>query len=194
MTSDLKTQEERNLLTAINFNRSARAKHLRITLRPDRTVTVTVPRHVSMAEACDFLRSKKEWLAKNLLKMEQHNQTMEHPALKDIDLVQAQKELFERLDAFSEKLNLPYNRAAFRCQKTRWGSCSGKNNINLNINIAFLPRHLQDYVLLHELIHTRIKNHSPKFWYLLDTFCNNRAKLLAQELKQQDMKLLPNNT
>jgi len=107
----------------------------------------------------------------------------------DIDLEKAQINLFDRLGYFSKKYNLPYNRAGFRWQKTRWGSCSGKNNISLNVNIAFLPEELQDYILLHELVHTKVKNHSKDFWAKLDKYTNSRAKELAKKLKKYNMKL-----
>jgi len=175
----------------VSYALSPRAKYLRITLRPDRTVTVTLPRHSSLAEAQKFLQSKKDWLKKHLLKMQQHQQALQEPDLKDIDLQQAQDDLFERLAAFSRKYNLPYHRATFRCQKTRWASCSGKNNISLNINMAFLPGHLQDYILLHELVHIKIKNHSRHFWAQLDILCDGRARELSKELKQHKFKLRP---
>ena len=107
----------------------------------------------------------------------------------DIDLEKAQMDLFNRLDYFSEKHDFSYNRASFRCQKTRWGSCSGENNISLNVNIAFLPEELQDYVLLHELVHTKVKNHSRKFWAELDKYTDGRAKEQSKELKKYNMKL-----
>ena len=66
--------------------------------------------------------------------------------------------------------------------KTRWGSCSAKNNINLNMLITYLPKHLQDYIILHELVHTRIKNHSNQFWNILDGIVGD-ARGMHKELK-----------
>ncbi|MCK5074673.1 MAG: M48 family metallopeptidase, partial [Bacteriovoracaceae bacterium] len=105
------------------------------------------------------------------------------------ELIKAQKYLFSRLDHFSNIYNFPYNRAVFRCQKTKWGSCSNKNNINLNINIAFLPRELQDYILLHELCHIRHKNHSKEFWNELDRYVGGRAKEMSKELRKYRMRM-----
>jgi hypothetical protein len=174
----------------ISYIRSTRAKRIRITLRPDCSITVTVPPHGTLAEAQKFLESKADWLQKHLLKMEQHQQTRQDQEEKEnVDLNQAQDALFDRLEFFSKQYNLPYRRATFRCQKTLWGSCSGPNNINLNINLAFLPSHLQDYVLLHELTHLKIKNHSRAFWDQLDRYCQGRARELAKELKQHRLKL-----
>jgi len=176
-------------LGPVTFTRSSRAKYQRITVRHDKTVTVTIPRGSTLREAKQFLKSKTPWVQKQLRKIDQHAKLQNESDL-SIDIEKAQEGLFSRLEYFSERYNLPYNRAAFRCQKTRWGSCSSKNNINLNVNIAFLPGELQDYVLLHELVHTKIKNHSKKFWTELDRYTNGMAaKELSKELKKYNMKL-----
>ena len=174
----------------ISYRRSSRAKYLRITIDPTQAVTVTVPVHTSLEQAKAYVRSKQAWIQKHLTQMRQMETLQaEKPQLSREELTKAQHALFARLEYFSEKYNLPYRRAAFRCQKTKWGSCSGQNNLNLNINIAFLPVHLQDYILLHELCHIRHKNHSRAFWVQLDQYCDGRAKALAKELKQHRMKV-----
>ena len=175
-------------LGSVTFTQSPRAKYQRITVRPDKTITVTIPRNGSLSEAKQFLKSKISWIQKQLQKIDQQTQCRDMPDL-DIDLEKAQNDLFDCLDYFSKKHKLPYNRAGFRCQKTRWGSCSGKNNISLNVNIAFLPEELQGYILLHELVHTKVKNHSRKFWAELDKYTNGRAKELSKKLKMHRMKL-----
>ncbi len=175
-------------LGSVTITRSPRAKYQRITVRPDKTITVTIPRGGSLSEAKQFLKSKISWIQKQLQKIDQHVESQDMPDL-DIDLEKAQIHLFNRLDYFSEKYNFPYNRSGFRCQKTRWGSCSGKNNISLNVNIAFLPEELQNYVLLHELVHTKVKNHSRKFWAELDKYTQGQAKGLSKKLKKHRIRL-----
>jgi predicted metal-dependent hydrolase len=64
-----------------------------------------------------------------------------------------------------------------RSQKTRWGSCSFNNNISLNVKLTRLPQELIDYVILHELAHTRIKNHGREFWKMLDGLIGDAKKL-----------------
>lgn len=170
-------------LPPISYTRSTRAKYLRITIKPTQTITVTVPKHATHQQARQFLRSKISWIKKHLKKIDQYNKLQNTSDL-TIDLDKAQDELFNRLDYFSDKYNLPYKRAVFRCQKTKWGSCSSENNISLNVNIAYLTRELQDYILLHELVHTKIKNHSKKFWAELDRYVSGRAKELQKKMRR----------
>lgn len=68
------------------------------------------------------------------------------------------------LHDLSIKLELPYNNISVKRQKTRWGSCSIKGNINLNRNLMLMPSEVVDYVLHHELVHLKVLNHSSKFW------------------------------
>ena len=101
---------------------------------------------------------------------------------------EAKEYLPKRLNDLSDKHKLPFSELYIKNVKSRWGSCSGKNNINLSIHLMRLPDHLIDYVLLHELAHTKIKNHSKKFWQFLDTLIVN-AKEIDKELRQFRMSL-----
>lgn len=76
-----------------------------------------------------------------------------------------------------------YKQVFIKNLKSRWGSCSGVNNINLNLHLMRLPDHLIDYVLLHELCHTVEKNHGKGFWNLMDKVTANRADALEKEMK-----------
>ena len=89
----------------------------------------------------------------------------------------ARRQLVARLQALAMKHGFKYRRVFIRNQKTRWGSCSHQNNINLNINLVMLPSDLSDYIILHELVHTRVKNHSPAFWQELSKFIDNPKAL-----------------
>lgn len=80
--------------------------------------------------------------------------------------------------------NFDYGKVTIRNNKRNWGSCSSKNNISLNLQMMKLPDVLIEYILLHELVHTKVKNHGPKFWELLNQVTNQRAKILAKQVKQ----------
>lgn len=97
---------------------------------------------------------------------------------------EAKEVLPVKLQMFAVKFNLPYREVRFKTARTRWGSCSHNNNINLNVHLMRLPEHLIDYVILHELAHTREKNHGPGFWSLLNDLTDGRARELDKELKQ----------
>ncbi len=103
--------------------------------------------------------------------------------------IEAIEYLPDRLKIISNKFDLKYEKLSLRNQKTLWGSCSARNNINLNVNLMRLPAHLIDYVLLHELVHTKHKNHGPGFWNTLNLYSGN-AKEMASELKKYSILLM----
>lgn len=84
------------------------------------------------------------------------------------------------LQKLSRKYGLPYNGLTIRDQKTRWGSCSSLKNINLNIKLILLPAHLVNYVLIHELCHTRVLSHSSAFWKLVGGYFPEYKKARKQ--------------
>ena len=161
------------------FERSRRARRMNISVKPFKGVRVAVPYGVSLDTAVHFAQTKKSWILKHLDKMRKVEQA-HNIALKtatEIDRGKARKKLVDRLNELSEKHGLRYNRVFLKNQKTRWGSCSIKDNINLNVNLVRLPDDMIDYVLLHELVHTRIKNHTQEFWRELDRLVGDaRAK------------------
>lgn len=89
-----------------------------------------------------------------------------------------------RLYQLSLQHGLTYRSVKINSSTGRWGSCSSSGNINLSCFLMLLPRHLIDYVLLHELAHTREMNHGDAFWALLDRLTEGKALQLRSELKQ----------
>jgi len=73
----------------------------------------------------------------------------------------------DRIEYFNTFYNFKWNRIVIRNQKTRWGSCSRKGNLNFNYKIALLPPESADYIIVHELCHLGEFNHSQKFWDLV---------------------------
>lgn len=97
---------------------------------------------------------------------------------------EAKEYLPDKVKELSEKFGFKFNKLTFKNVKTRWGSCSRKNNINLSIHLMRLPDHLIDYVILHELVHTVHHNHSSEFWKMLNTITSGASKILDREFKK----------
>lgn len=89
-----------------------------------------------------------------------------------------------RLYQLSGEHNLSYKSAKINSSRGRWGSCSARKAINLSYFLVLLPPHLIDYVLLHELCHTREMNHGDRFWALLNSMTDGKAFELREELKR----------
>jgi hypothetical protein len=96
---------------------------------------------------------------------------------------EAKRYLPLRLGALAKQFRFNYKEVFVKNLKSRWGSCSNVNNINLNLHLMRLPDHLIDYVLIHELCHTVEKNHGPSFWLLVDRCTDGKARVLDGEMK-----------
>ena len=109
-----------------------------------------------------------------------------YDCIASIGLQEAKLQIPGILFEYAEAYNLPYTKLTVRRMKTRWGSCSSRNNISLNSSLIFLPEALIRYVCLHELVHTVHKNHSQVFWEALTAILPD-ALNLRKELRQQSI-------
>ena len=175
----------------VSFEQSRRARRLTISIRTSTGARVAVPGRTSFIRALEFVHLKKEWIQKNLARMEQHENRRKafRDALPAIEKADARRKLTDRLGHLAGEHGFTYNNLSFRQQRTRWGSCSHRNNISHNLKLVLLPQELADYVILHELVHTRIHNHAPKFWAELDKYTGD-AKAMAKRLRIGDFGLL----
>lgn len=173
------------------FVPSARARRINLVLRPFAGVRVSVPRGVSLTRAVAFVASKQVWLAEKLGAMQQLEQEFaaRQQTAPPIDRAEATARLTARLAELAARHGYSYGRVSVRCQKTRWGSCSARNDISLNQKLLALPAELMDFVLLHELVHTRIKNHGPAFWAEMEGVAGN-AREKAARLRKYPLAVL----
>lgn len=115
-------------------------------------------------------------------------QTMLHGAVETALKKSASWFLPSLLKELSIRHTLPYGRVRITTSKGRWGSCSSQHSINLSCYLMLLPRHLIEYVLLHELAHTQELNHSERFWQLLDELTGGCSLAWRNELRKYDTK------
>ncbi|MDA9818199.1 M48 family metallopeptidase [Flavobacteriaceae bacterium] len=188
-----------NSATNINIRKSLRAKRIKISInRETLEVTLIVPKYQTIKEAKKIALTKKDWIEKSLKKLKYLNdnpppqkqqQKLTQISFKEklakltnAELHLLSLKLIHKCQLLAKEHNFRTGKITIRNQKTLWGSCSGKNNISLNINLSFLKQELIDYVILHELTHIKNKNHSKKFWQDLENICPN-SKILDKELK-----------
>jgi hypothetical protein len=178
---------------AILFERSRRAKRLNISLKPFRGVRVAVPLNISFDQAEQAVSAKISWIRHHYARVKELEGYLAENSLRDtpIDRDAAEKKLTERLKELADRHCFRYNQVCIRNQKTRWGSCSARNNISLNLKLMLLPDNLIDFVLLHELVHTRIKNHGKEFWSELAGLLGGAdVKNLRLQMKKYGLRIL----
>lgn len=144
-------------------------KTISIEITKDAQVLVRAPHSMSKAEIQSFVESKSEWIEKNRKEVEKSLATRKKQEIISLEQV---KELAEkaleyiprRVAHYAEIIGVTYGRITIRNQRTRWGSCSGKGNLNFNCLLMLMPKEIIDYVIVHELCHRKEMNHSTTFW------------------------------
>lgn len=204
----------------VNFARSSRARNLSIRINQQGEVRVTIPRLVSQKRAERFFISKEQWVRQRLsglthkdcrktlpaeggsVQIRGKEFTVElHNDNEDVEAViwrllqkEARSYLPGRVSELSEKHGFQITGLKIRRMKTRWGSCTARNSINLNSWLVMLPEHLSDYVILHELVHTRVPDHSKRFWDELDRVTGGVSKSLRTELRSKQIMCFQQTT
>lgn len=144
-------------------------KTISIEITKDAQVLVRAPRSMSKAEIQSFVESKSEWIEKNRKEVEKSLATRKKQEIISLEQVKelAEKALEyipQRVAHYAEIIGVTYGRITIRNQRTRWGSCSGKGNLNFNCLLMLMPKEIIDYVIVHELCHRKEMNHSTTFW------------------------------
>ena len=144
--------------------RSSR-KTIAIQITPEGEVLVRCPSRMPKWQIQQFVDGKKSWIEAHLQKIASRPV---QPKLTQQELKalakQAAKDLPERAARFAPLVGASYGRITIRAQRTRWGSCSGKGNLNFNCLLMLAPEAVRDYVVVHELCHRKEMNHSARFW------------------------------
>ncbi|MBU1084472.1 MAG: M48 family metallopeptidase [Candidatus Omnitrophica bacterium] len=147
--------------------KSKKARRIIISLCEGKKLKITVPYWLSYGNAKKaILSSDAGWIRTYLSKIEKWKKT--HNALprskESLTREEACQKLTLRAKEIARENGFLFGKISVKEQKTRWGSCSPGNNISLNLKLRRLPDLFIDYVILHELVHTRVKNHKKEFW------------------------------
>ncbi len=171
------------------FRRHKRAKNLKLTIYNDGRVAITRPWWIGEKVAEVFVLKRKNWILKNLEEMkkkrsEKGSSLLSTGSRKEyLKNKEIAREILQRkVDWFNEIYGFSYNKIAIRNQRTRWGSCSSKNNLNFNYRIIYLPEKYIDYLVVHELCHLKEMNHSPRFWKLVSEAISD-CKTISKKLR-----------
>ena len=130
----------------------------------------------------------KVLISKKLSISSEENQLYIRNIILEIWRKEAKEYLPKRVKALAIEHDFNYQKLTIKNTKSRWGSCSFDNNINLSLHLMRISNELIDYVILHELVHTKVKNHSSKFWETLEKHCPN-SKILDKELKKYSLRI-----
>jgi len=168
-----KTIQLRNQEVFYTLKKSDRAQRLCITIDQGSGVVVTLPQRTSMSAVEKFLTQKAAWILRSLeyFKHSERNIPQQYiygSYVKNKD--RAYEFAIQKIQQFNKVYGYRIKNVRIKNQKTIWGSCSRKGNINFNYKILFLPEHMAEYIVVHELCHIQEQNHSVVFWDLVAKF------------------------
>ena len=157
------------------FRKRKGVRRMSIRVHPIKGVSVTVPYLVPYTAAVAFFKLKRDWVIQTVARQKERYKDVPKADPQQIEAMrrQAKAELPVRLAELASRYGFTYNRVTIKHNSTNWGSCSARNNINLNLNIIRLPAVLRDYILLHELCHLRHHDHGEGFHLLLEHVCTD---------------------
>ncbi len=172
-------------LGEILLNQTSRARRLSITVLVSGTVRLSYPKTLSTKRALECMEQRVEWILAAQQRLKARREKNPPAVTHDVEeLRQRAKEyLPTRVEEISRIIGLKYSRLTIRPAQTKWGSCSSQGNLSLSLYLMTLPRHLIDFVIVHELCHTVHFNHSAEFHALVNSYVGGKEKLLTKELK-----------
>jgi predicted metal-dependent hydrolase len=164
----------------------SKRKTVALQIHPDGSIIVRAPLKMPVRDIHAFVEEKAEWIAKQLPK---------EPIMPFTDdeirqLAKAARlDLPKRVQHFAPLIGVTYGRITIRSQRSRWGSCSSKGNLNFNCLLMLCPEEVRDYVVVHELCHRIEMNHSPRFWAQAERVCPD-YKVHRKWLKEHGSELI----
>lgn len=173
-------------LGMIECVRSARARSIRLMVRGDGSLRLSYPLFASRSRAITFAESRLEWIEHTRQRLAERRASYPTITPQDVERLRREARAYipQTLARLSSEHGLCYTSLRISSAHTRWGSCSGSNGISISLFVMLLPEHLREFILLHELCHTRHHNHSVAFHLLLDSLVDGNEKRLNTELRK----------
>ena len=187
-------------LVTVQLEKRKNIKHVYLRVLKPNLIQIKTNIYYTIFDAKDLIQKKITWIENSILRLEEKNidedeflylgerKKIEDYKIKNIDNFY-KKEILKYLptlvEIHSKKMNLIPTSIKYRKNKRTWGSCNHKNELNFNILLMKFPIELMEYVIIHELAHIEHKNHSKKFWDLVEEFCpdyKQREKLFKKFL------------
>lgn len=172
----------------------SRRKTIAIQVNSDLSVTVRAPYGVTEKYIEKFLNKNEAWISKQMNEIKVKKKSVESGNVENVTLDkikaladQALEIIPTRVEYFARIIGVTYGNITIRNQKTRWGSCSSKGNLNFNCLLMLAPPEVLDYVVVHELCHRKQMNHSTAFWSEVEKAfpdCKKSIKWLKEEGSQ----------
>ena len=179
-------------VTVIRSNR----KTVSIQVNSDLSVTVRAPYSASEKDIEEILKKKEAWISRHIEKIKKTKERFEAEPTEKLTrekvialAEEALKVIPERVEYFAKVIGVTYGKITVRNQKTRWGSCSSKGNLNFNCLLMLAPPEVLDYVVVHELCHRKQMNHSKAFWLEVEKVLPN-YKEVRKWLKEEGSQMI----
>ncbi len=146
----------------------SKRKTISIQVKPNEVI-IRAPLRMKEKEIENFVETKRHWIEKNLKSVSEKQKLLENIEPYSEEeirsfILKAKEIIPPKVEFYSQRIGVTYNKITIRCQRTRWGSCSSKGNLNFNCLLVLLPDEIIDSVVVHELCHRKQMNHSAKFY------------------------------
>ncbi len=148
----------------------SKRKTISLSLDGEGNVIVRAPLRLPLYRIEEFVEKSRPWIDD---RREKQKKTMQNRHViteqeRADGMERAKTYIPQRVSYYAQRMGVTYGRICIREQKTRWGSCSSKGNLNFNWKLILMPREILDYVVVHELAHRREMNHSASFWRIVE--------------------------
>jgi predicted metal-dependent hydrolase len=189
--------EVANKRIAVQLENKKHIRHCYLRVLKEDLIQIRANKYFDIYDAHELLNRKKDWIEKSIKQLEKKRinddeflylgqvEKLVDYKIKDIDKFykkEIEKHIYPLIEKHSKNMNLFPTSIRFRKNKRTWGSCNYKNGLNFNYLLMKYPIHIMEYIVIHELAHIKHKNHSKKFWDLVEKYCPN-YKFIEKEFK-----------